>query len=438
MKIQTRRIAHSLSALLLLVTVAFTSAGLGSADAQELSVLEDFRGLNGGLPGAGLIFDQSGNLYGTTINGGARGAGLAFELTPSGDRWTEKDLYSFGGREGDGGFPSGTLLLSSSGRLYGETQSGGAYRCLNEHGVLEECGTVFELSPQADGSWSEQVIHAFNQDGKGVDGWFPSGGLVEDGQGNLYGVTAFGGGVKCKYTFPGCGTVFRLTPDGNGGWKESILHSFTGFGADGAQPLGALTIGADGNIYGTTSSGGSGNGAGGTAFALTPSGGSWKETTLHSFVAEGEVDGRSPFAGMAIDQKGNLYGTTELGGPYGYGTVFRLSQSADGIWFETILHGFNFEHGDGYYPSAGKLTLGNGEIFGATQYGGRYLDGTIFQLTESADGRWSETLLDSFNGQNDQTNPYADLAMDQYGNLYGTLSSFGNLPCCGSAFELKP
>jgi uncharacterized repeat protein (TIGR03803 family) len=410
------------------------------AAAQQLTVLEDFSGLNGGAPAGGLIFDQSGNLYGTTITGGFHGAGVAFKLMSSPRGWNEKVLFNFGGASPHvGGYPWGTLLLSASGQIYGVTQSGGADLCVNEHGLLQECGTVFQLTPQADGSWTEQVIHAFNGDGKGTDGWFPSGGLVEDAQGNLYGMTEFGGSVECYYSYPGCGAVYRLSPDGSGGWTESILHSFTAFAPDGAEPIGAPTVDVHGNVYGTTNSGGSDNG-GGTAFMLTPeSDASWKETILHSFAAESQ-DGWGPAAGMTIDGKGNLYGTTEYGGEYGYGTVFRLSPSAGGNWTETILHGFSFSAagGDGYIPSAGKLTLGNGKLFGATQYGGAYLDGTIFQLTAEADGSWSETLLYSFNGQDDQSSPNADLAMDSYGNLFGTVGSFGNLPGYGSAFGLEP
>ena len=226
--------------------------------------------------------------------------------------WNEKVLHNFNGS--DGSASRSGLIFDAAGNLYGTTYTGGTYNY----------GTVFELSPMVDGGWSETVLHNFNNNGS--DGWGPLSALTFDAAGNLYGTTAQGGTYSCGKL--GCGTVFELSPMPGGGWMETVLYSF-GNGTDGVYPIyGALIFDAAGNLYGTTSSGGTHNcqgiGGCGTVFKLSPTG---TETVLYSF---DHYDG--DWAGLIFDATGNLYGTTEYGGTNqcdgplpGCGTVFELS-----------------------------------------------------------------------------------------------------------------
>ncbi len=201
------------------------------------SVLYSFTGENdGGYPFSGVIFDQAGNLYGTTEGMGGYNEGTAFQLTPSGSSWAENILYAF--QIGSDGNPTGGLIFDQSGNLYGTTGWGG----------LGNGGTVYELSP-TNGSWKQTVLYSFNQSGNS----YPPGSLAVlamDAAGNLYGTT-YGDGTY------GYGSVFKLTPDPNGGWTYSDLHDFTG-GSDGGQPYSNVILDANGDLYGTASSGGTG------------------------------------------------------------------------------------------------------------------------------------------------------------------------------------
>lgn len=257
----------------------------------------------------------------------------------------------------------------------------------------------------------------------GSDGARPSAGLLRDAVGNLYGVTSEGGGAGCGGA--GCGTVFRLAPDG----AEIILYAFTG-GADGAKPASALIQDADGNLYGTTPSGGrncNNNGGCGVIFKLTPDG---HETVLYAF--SGGADGASPNGRLAIDQAGNLFGTASEGGDLvacykGCGTVFEVR--ADGK--EKTLYTFH-SGSDGTAPAAGLILDDIGNLYGtASAAGGLTECGTVFRL--SPDG--TETALHTF-GESDGCNPAAPLVMDSRGNLYGTTLHGGNTSnaACGSYF----
>ena len=181
---------------------------------------------------------------------------------------------------------------------------------------------MFELSPTVGGGWTETVLYSFCAQTNCTDGELPSPGLIFDAAGDLYGTTADGG------TF-GVGTVFELTPTAGGGWTEQALHSFNNNGTDGYWPYASLIFDAAGNLYGTTGSGGTNDY--GTGFELTPAaGGSWTENVLHSFNNNG-ADGFNPGAGLILDAAGNLYGTTTSGGTgsncvwEGCGTVFELT-----------------------------------------------------------------------------------------------------------------
>ncbi|HKF50031.1 MAG TPA: choice-of-anchor tandem repeat GloVer-containing protein [Terracidiphilus sp.] len=259
----------------------------------------------------------------------------------------------------------------------------------------------------------------------GSDGSFPYGSLVVDASGNLYGTTYGGGGsVKCG----GCGVVFKVTPAG----AESVLYSFSGFSTgDGQNPLAGLVMSPSGNLFGTTSAGGSG----GTVFEVTPTG---TETVLFPFSGGGS-GGAFPAAGVIMDASGNLYGTTEFGGASGFGTVFKLTPAGA----ETVLYSFA-GGGDGGFPSAGLVMDAAGNLYGTTSNGGNLSGcsasgcGVVFKVTPSG----TESVLYTFSGGGDGGTPFAGLIMDSAGNVYGTTSAGGNLTgCaggCGVVFKVTP
>jgi uncharacterized repeat protein (TIGR03803 family) len=393
-----------------LVIVLCVSTAL-SAQAQTLSVLYTFTGgAEGGSPVGGLIRDAEGNLYGTTCCDGAHGAGTVFMLDTSGN---ETVLYSFTGAE-DGDQPYASLIRDAKGNLYGTTYWGGvSTKCNGGNG----CGVVFKL----DKSGKETVLHSFT--GNGGDGANPYDGLVLDAKGNLYGTTEFGGGSSaCS---GGCGVVFGVNTAG----KETVLHRFSG-GTDGAGPLAGLVLDAEGNLYGTAQYGGA-LGAG-NVFMVDKA---RKETVLYSF--SGGTDGGQPLLGYLVrDARGNLYGTTTFGGTNGQGTVFKVD-SAHG---ETVLHSFSGGT-DGSYPYAGLVRDAKGNLYGTTNQGGASGYGTVFMLDKAGD----ETLLHTFTGTGgDGAYPYDDLVRSTNGNLYGTTFSGGaNANACfedgcGIVFMLTP
>ena len=198
------------------------------------TVLHTFTGDKGGsYPSAGVIFDPAGNLYGTAVGGGAYGYGVIFKLTPNQDgSWTEKVIHSFTGGKG-GANPYATLIFDTAGNLYGTTVGGGIYGY----------GVVFTLTLNADGKWTENVLHQFTG---GKDGANPYAGLVSDKDGNLYGATWAGGAY-------GYGTVFKLGLGLDGKWREHVLHAFAGQGA--RNPYAGVILDGAGNLYGTTAGG---------------------------------------------------------------------------------------------------------------------------------------------------------------------------------------
>ena len=369
-------------------TLAFLSALLLVAttptSAQTETLLYNFCSqlgcADGEYPYAGLIVDTKGNLYGTTYEGGANGVGTVFKLSANG---TETVLHSFANNGTDGYNPVAGLLRDAKGNLYGTTQSGGA------NGV----GTVFKISAKG----IETVLYSF---ASGTDGAYPYTGVIMDKSGNLYGTTQLGG-------VNNMGTVFKLSANGT----ETLLHSFAEDGGDGFWPFGELIMDKSGNLYGTTAQGGA-NSAG-MVFKL---GTDETETILYSFA--GGSDGAYPYAGMIMDAKGNLYGTTVQGGENNAGTLFAFSAKQT----ERVLHFFPTYGGDGEYPRAVLIRDKKGNLYGTTYGGGAYGEGTVFEL--SAKG--IETVLHSFaNNGTDGYNPYAGLVMDKSGNLYGTTVSGG-------------
>jgi uncharacterized repeat protein (TIGR03803 family) len=335
----------------------------------------------------------------------------------------ETVLHSFGGPDGDGSLFG--VIADAKGDLYGTTVFGGP----------ANAGTVFKLTPLGSG-YRESVLHRFRG---GSDGATPFGGLVADKLGALYGATLAGGNNGCGV---GCGVVFKLAPRGSG-YRESVLYSFH-TGTDANQPVGALVLDKQGAIYGVTQFGGSANW--GAVFKLTPGKSGYTESVLYSF--PGGAGGYLPSAGLTIDNKGSLYGTTSYGGTgncdgAGPGTIFRLTPGRSG-YTESILYSFK-DCTDGVQPFAALTVDENtGAIYGTTQYGGNKGAGTVFKLTPSG-SVYDESILHSFDFGGscypDGFAPESQLLLLPDGTLYGTDSSGGGgCSCsgCGSIFRLKP
>ena len=322
------------------------------------TILHNFLGspVDGAWPYAGLVRDDLGNFYGTTYYGGAfdavdGGEGTVFEVPASG---AESVLHSFGQSASDGTLPMSTLLRDGAGNLYGTTSNA----------VSERGGIVFKVS----GTGKETVLYAFG----GSSGESPLAGLIHDTAGNLYGTTSEGGSGA------GNGTVFELAKAG----QEAVLHDFGGSPSDGAGPAGPLLRDSAGNLYGTTLYGGRevtcvGNATGcGTVFRVAPDG---TETVLLSF--EGQAGGGVPYGNLVEDKNGNLYGTASLGGSFtcsriGCGVVFELSAAGK----ERMLHQFAGPPTDGEEPLAGLLQVGDA-LYGTTTQGGANGCGTVYQVT---------------------------------------------------------
>jgi hypothetical protein len=345
----------------------------------------------------------------------------------------EQVLYAFQGGS-DGSSPSSGLIFDSSGNLYGTTAEGGGGACTNG---FAGCGTVFELSPNGSGGWMESMLYSFQG---GSDGASPSSGLIFDQAGNLYG-TASHGGVFVGGN-DGLGTVFELSPNGSGGWTESVLYSFQG-GSDGEYPQG-LIFDQRGNLYGTTSGGGGtcgkfGVGTCGTVFELSPNGsGGWTETLIYVFQSSDGIWNPNP--GLVFDEAGNLYGTTpQTGGSagcfngLGCGAVFELSPNGSGGWREALLYAFR-GGSDGGYPTPMLIFDRAGNLYDTAEQGGQaqcpstdFGCGTVFELSPNGSGGWTKTTLYSFQGGSDGWNPQAGLIFDETGNLFGTTSGGGML-----------
>ena len=311
------------------------------------------------------------------------------------------------------------------------SENGGGLSIVTDDGN----GTVFRLAPGAKGEWTFAVLYRFTG---GSDGEGPVAGVVLDAAGNLYGTTTAGGDY-------GGGTVFELIPGNDGEWTEKVLHSF-GNGKDGEYPH-AVILDAAGNLYGTTCCGGpygsscSPNGYGcGIAFELSPvANGKWKEKVLHNFNHNGK-DGYNSAAGLIFDVVGNLYGTAQWGGARpksctivdGCGIVFELSPSANGRWTEKVLHSFVDNGKDGAYPDGEVVFDSSGSLYGTTIFGGAYgsncnCGGTVFKLAPGNDGKWTERVVHSFGNGKDGEFPQDSLILDAAGNLYGVTSAGGSL-----------
>lgn len=264
-----------------------------------------------------------------------------------------------------------------------------------------------------------QEIVLYNFGEKSIDGYAPEASLTFDPSGNLYGTTELTVGLAGSY-----GTVFELSPTAGGEWQETILHSFTCCTGDGCKPVAGVSLDAKGNLYGTTLYGGAGTcGTGdpgcGTFFELTPSAKAWRETILYSFQAG--FDASLPAGNLLRDSAGNFYGTSVTG------SVFELSRASNGSWTDSVL----FNDPDG---ASGSLVFDkSGNLYGT----GPEL---VFELSPSSSG-WAEQNLYTFAGSQDGDNSESGLVMSQSGILYGTTAWGGGGTCgsdgCGTVFELK-
>jgi hypothetical protein len=331
------------------------------ADGWKEQVIHSFKaGNEGSFPGAGVIFDKVGNLYGTTTGFDAED-GNVFKLTPNlRGGWTESVLYRFS----SGFWPQPSLVFDSQGNLFGVTPD-----------------SVFELMPQSNGSWKEVTLHNFTG---APDGAIPSSAVVLDSLGNVYGLTESGGTGMCEYVtrVPGCGIVYELTPTSDGKWTETIIYEFARGGGFAVNPMGGLILDNASHLFGTTVAGGNGIG---TVFELTRLQKGWEQRVLHRFY--GNPDGENPLGKLEKRSDGVLFGVTSRGGKSdaGSGTVFELEPSETNGWRERILHSFAGGR-DGSNPLAGVVSDSQGHLYGTTQTGGSGTGcnescGTVYEIT---------------------------------------------------------
>ena len=382
---------------------------------QNYQVIHTFSGGgDGATPDAGLTPDGHGNYYGTASGGGAHGDGTVFKISPHGSGWILSTLYSFTGG-GDGGEPATGVTFGSNGSLYGANVLG---------------PVVYDLRPSATrppsvfAGWTETALYQF----QGInDGFNPSGNLIFDHSGNMYGVMEIGG----SGCYEGCGLIYELSPSGQG-WQKSVVYNFQS-GEEVVAPEGII-FNQSGNLVGTTLYGGE-NGLG-SIFELAPGPSGWNETTLYSF-ANG-TGGNQPAAGLVEDAAGNFYGGTLFGSGYG-GVIFELSPS-DGGWVYTVLYNFPACGGYGTGPKAPLTIDVAGNLYGT--FDGYYnsCPAGVFKLSPGQ-GSWTYTLLHNFTGGSDGAHPYSTVSIDANGNLYGTASAGGE-GCygegCGVVWEITP
>ena len=410
----------TLGAPLLLAGLILLPIAASTALAQTESVLYNFTGgVDGGSPSS-LIADGHDNFIGTAFYGGPPSGGLGygtvFELSPNGSGgWNENVIYSFPLGGADGSNPNGSILFDSVGNLYGTTFHGGA-GC-----YPDGCGVVFELSP-AGGSWKETVLYDF---AGGTDGAYPVGALIMDSAGNLFGTTRSGGSA-------GGGTVFELSPS-EGVWKEQVIYN-SGTNAYGIGIAEGLSADAAGNLYGANYD---------SVFDLSPNGnGGWNFSVLHTFTGHVGHDNVFGAVGTPVfDRAGNIYGTTLVGGPWG--VVYKMTPGKKGKWKEKAIHAFSGIYGahDGASPAGALVIDAAGNVYGTTSRGGtNHSEGTVFELVAPVGtGRYEHKVLWNFGASGDGSSPSNDLIRDSAGNLYGTASSGGSSPSeAGVVFEVTP
>jgi uncharacterized repeat protein (TIGR03803 family) len=417
--------------------VLFSVFSSGAPPASKEKVIYSFKGgTDGAYPLSDLTFDADGNLYGTTSAGGTGscngGCGTVLELKRTKDGWKKQTLYSFKA-SGDAAVPEAGLVFDNAGNLYGTTVGGG------KHGI----GTVFKLAPDSHGGWVESVIYNFDE----TAGDGPQADLAFDKQGNLYGTTSEGTPGECGNN--GCGALFELTPQPDGTWIETTVHTFAG-SPDGGVPSSGVAFDSAGNMYGVTVTGGTGNckhpnlgmpGCGAVYKVVPNSGGGWTESVIYSFTRGGGF-AKFPAGNVLFNQASHLVGLSQEGGD-GIGTIFELKDNPKQGWQQTILHRFYGER-NGARPT-GSISVGqNGHMFGATEIGGAVGGagcGVVFELQPSLQG-WKERTLHSFNGGSDGATPQAGPVSDSQGRVYGTTKNGGSGVGCnegyGTVYEITP
>lgn len=388
-----------------------------AAWASTTKVVYSFAGdEDGEYPDTELVMDAGGNLYGTTVLGGDFGSGTVFQLTPSGSGWTHTVLHSFTSGP-DGGQPYGGVTLDAQGNLYGTTVTGGIGGC--EGG----CGVAYRLS-RSGSSWTETVVHSFTG---GLDGSGPGVGVTLDQHGNLYGMTPTGGRH-------GLGVIYRIRLAQPGAGSLKVLHAFSGQPDGSTASKGRLIVDGAGHLFGATTVGGANDQ--GEVFELRRApAGQWQIKTLYSFA--GQPDAGFPYGGLTFDPAGNLYGTTYYDGANDLGSVYQLHRGTGGAWSERVIYSFK-GGADGSFSISNVVFDANGNLYGTTSEGGAAACscGTIFKLTPDAQGHWTESIVHTFSGSPDGSNPYNGLVADA-GTLYGT-TVHGGVDDEGSVFQFTP
>jgi uncharacterized repeat protein (TIGR03803 family) len=326
-------------------------------------------------------------------------------------------VYSFQGEE-DGEYPATELVVDAIGNLYGTTTEGGDFNA----------GTVFRLTPDGAG-WTKTVLHNFNGFSDGLN---PYGGVAIDAQGNLYGTTTAGGsGGICAED--GCGVVFKLTKQGDG-YVFGVIHDFTGCN-DGWGAGGQPALDATGNVYGTTPNGG--RNSIGVVYQLSPNGGGYAFRVIHAFTG-GDDGGTGGLGRLLVDGAGkNIFGVATVGGAHGAGVAYRLRLMPNGQWLQKTIYAFRGAP-DAGFPYGGLSADRAGNLYGTTYYDGENGYGTVYQLSPSGGGEWTERVLHSFAGGTDGNNPSTNLLFDARGNIYGTTAEGGSPGCdCGTIFKLS-
>jgi uncharacterized repeat protein (TIGR03803 family) len=451
------------------------------------TVIYSFLGEADGQSPASLAIDSVGNLYGVASSTSQSSLGSVFELSPNGGTWSFSTLYSFTGGA-DGGEPQ-SIALDHHGDIFGTTYDGGISNpnvCYDSYDNNSGCGVVFEISHDASG-WQESVLYSFTGDGDGASpygtvaldphgnifgivgqgtatgsgvfevshnsgGWTeslphtfgnvrPSTGVVADANGNIFGATQVGGNLNnCD---EGCGTVFELSPASNG-WIFNTIYTYVG-AFDGNQPPNPPILDSKGNLFIASGSLLAGNYSQislNIELEISPeSGGRWGASVMHDFPSSS--DGTYPRSSLFGDSAGNLYGTTEGGGAFGWGTIFELSSAGAG-WKETILYSFTGT-ADGALPGAALSQDAAGNLYGTAEFGGNTSCsggcGTVFRLSPNSDGKWTFSVLHGFVNAQDGDNPRSGVILDSAGNIYGTSMNGSIAGCfsgCGSVFKLTP
>ncbi len=406
----------------LLALAMFCVLGVSAqiARAQTYSVIHTFTGWDGSYPTSTLVFDRAGNLYGTTESNQASygiGGGVLFQLKHAGSGWTINPLHDFliPYTNGSGPVNYGGLTFGPDGSLYGSTAYGGV--TCGEQG--DDCGVAFRAQPSPSVCksslcpWDYTLMNQFTNVAN------PEGSVVFDAAGNLYGTTQSGG-------------IYELSPSGRG-WNESVIYQLN----DAAISSGVVMDNA-GNLYGVWMQGLHGSTNGGV-FQLSPSASGWTENVLYTF--SGGNDGATPIGGLVFDNAGNLYGTTSTGGSAGGGTVFELSPSGGGWTFNLVCS----IRGTGHSGPQSALTVDSqGNLYGTTSLGGSHGGGSVFKASRSGNN-WVCNDLHDFQAGSDGLSPVGGVTLDSQGNLYGTTASGGsqNGFCagesgCGVVWEITP